>query len=295
MRTTPIVILILASAGALAACDGEKAPPPAAAPAPALAPPPVSARALEIEWRNQPSRERGTITGGGAIDVDGFQGNYHVTLRVPRGCRWQIGPHKGECDDDDHTTVDVPIMDRVGDRTLEELRRFDPQLTLDLDLSDGRAGSIPLPPVNVREMVEERLADAEHGPVLFGQEPEDPEPRGSLIWVRRDFRKQLIGREAKLHELDLVLIANQRPDEKGRKVCTGYRDNAGVAAPNPMLVLKETDATIYDRRTGEVVAKKVFPPDRSCPMFTWGSSSHRIDSAIPYDAIESWARRQIKR
>jgi hypothetical protein len=62
------------------------------------------------------------------------------------------------------------------------------------------------------------------------------------------------------------------------------------------LVLKESEAVIYNRRTGDVVEKKVFAPDAECPTFTFTRKDQRdMDGHIPYTPIQAWARSRIKR
>jgi hypothetical protein len=61
-------------------------------------------------------------------------------------------------------------------------------------------------------------------------------------------------------------------------------------------VLKETEVTVFDRRTGDLVTKKTFPPDSGCPMFTFRSAGEDTqDSSMPRTKIQSWLRTQIKR
>jgi len=66
--------------------------------------------------------------------------------------------------------------------------------------------------------------------------------------------------------------------------------------PDIELQLKETEVVIYNRRTGDEVAKKVFPPNNECPQFTFQRKDERKkDSSKPTRKIEAWLRTQAKR
>jgi len=253
-------------------------------------------RPLEVEWEKEYGSPKGKIKDdGGTIEVSGFQGTYHITLSVPEGGTWKLGEQKGKTQPV-YTLIDLPIQDRIGGYSFEELKAFDPKASLELTLADGRAGSVALPPVDVSYMVEEMLKKAENGPVKFGEEAEDAKQKDSLIWPEGLIGEHFLGKAGKLSELDWVLVAHKLPDEKGSKVCTGYTDSSGNAMPNLTLSLKETEATIYDRRTGDVVEKKLFAPVTECPMFTFRSEGETgSDSDTPYQPIMSWARSRLQR
>src|SRR5678815_4645838 len=109
-------------------------------------------------------------------------------------------------------------------------------------------------------------------------------------------RDRFFGRKGKLFELDWILIVGPGEGDHGHKTCSGYSDSSQHAAPDITLVLKDTEAAIHDRRTGDVVAKKTFPPDPACPSLTLVHGDETTsDSTPPYDDIIAWARARVKR
>ena len=99
-----------------------------------------------------------------------------------------------------------------------------------------------------------------------------------------------------LKDVDAVAKAERLPEVKGTKKCTGYKDNAGKPSPDMELQLKETEVIIFERRTGNVVTKKVFPPDTECPMFAFRRADEKgHDSSFPTTEIKAWLKTQIKR
>ncbi|MEO8704288.1 MAG: hypothetical protein ABI867_29815 [Kofleriaceae bacterium] len=259
--------------------------------------PPVKRRPLEVTWKQEELAvsAKAAFTDGGELEVSGYKGAYHITLReLRKGGTWKIGARSGKTDT--LTLIDLPIADRLGTYTFEGLKKVDPKASLELALADGRNGVIELPPIDVTYMIEEVLANAEHGPVTFGAESADPKPKDSMFWVKGLINERFIGKAGKLSELDWVLVTHLLPDEKGRKTCGGYKDSKQNPIADLTLLLKDTEATIYDRRTGDIVEKKLFPPDPACPMFTFRKAGDPTgDSSTPYQAIAAWARSRIVR
>jgi hypothetical protein len=102
---------------------------------------------------------------------------------------------------------------------------------------------------------------------------------------------KLFGPAVLLQDVDQVAITRRLPEIKGGKKCAGYKDRAGKPLPDLTIRFKETEATVFDRRTGVVVQKKIFPPDEACPMFSFsigGDREREQDSYPPTRDIESW-------
>jgi hypothetical protein len=109
---------------------------------------------------------------------------------------------------------------------------------------------------------------------------------------------KLFGPAVLFQDVDQVAITRRLSEIKGRKTCTGYKDRAGKPLPDLTIRFKETEATVFNRRTGAVVQKKVFPPDEACPMFriSIGSGHDREqDSYPPTRDIESWLSSLVER
>lgn len=291
--TRSVLIVALAACGDSSIdeviANGKRYEPNRVKPGPAR--PKPAPRPLEVTWSDT-RHPKGQIVGGGSIEATGYRGNYHITLRdLAHGSTWKVGAEHGVVDAQ-YELIDVPIDDRLANLTWKELEQADPKLELELSLVDGRTGKLPLKPIDVSYMVEESLREAQHHPVRFGTEPDDPKQQDSLVWPRSSAHKH-IGKSGKLYETDWVLITNKTVGDKGKRRCGGYTTK-GVPAPDITLILKETEAVIYDRRTGDVVDRKTFQPDASCPKFVMmGGPTH--ESYEPDVAIASWAASKIRR
>jgi hypothetical protein len=248
--------------------------------------PPAEKRPLSFEW----NKEEATLSGGGTLSVLAYKGKYHVTLSDVRKIGAQSGKVEGS-----RTVMDVEVGDKLATRTFAELEQVDPEAELELELQDGRTGKTKLPPANLVFMIGDALKNAEHAPVLFGNEPDDPKKQDSMYWPEGPITRRVVGKSGKLYEIDWVLVVHQLPGEKGRRVCTGYT-SGGKPAPDITVVFKDSEATIFDRRTGNVVEKKVFGPNKDCPSFTMQRAGQETtDGMSPYAEIEAWARTRVKR
>lgn len=257
---------------------------------------PSEPKPLPIEWKSdsiQTSFTSGELQG----EVYGLGTEYTITLsNFPPGSEYEIGEQKGTVESNVYHLSKVDVRNKLGGYTVEELEKFDPELTLKLKLPDGRQGETKLPPVSFKYSIKDILKKAENSPVLFGEEPEDPKPEDSLYWVDGLIGKEFIGKAGKLNEIDFVAIMIKLSDDKGSKVCTGYKDNSGKAMPDITLLFRETEVTIYNRRTGDVVEQKVFPPNTNCPTLVFKAEGENTEeSSHPYAQIESWLRTMIKR
>ncbi len=210
------------------------------------------------------------------------------------GLKYKLGDKQGTMDKYG-SNVDVDVKDRLGGTTLDDLAKFDPNLTLELTFPDGRTGSAKVPPVDFKFGLHDLLKKAENGPVLFGTEPDDPNKTDSLLFLSY-LDLKVIGKAGKLSEVDYIALARLAAEPKAKKTCSGYQDSNKKPMPDITLLEKETTATIYDRRTGNVVETKVFPPDDGCPMFTMQKEGETTtDSHIPTEKIEDWLRTKVKR
>ena len=259
-------------------------------------PPPRERKPLQIEWtKDTIGNSKGMIQGGGEVDVSGYKGKYHLTMRnLPKWSKWKVGTQQGKST---HSLdlVDIEIIDKIAELTWKQLDAVDPMAELELELQDGRFGKTKLPPIGLEYAMRDVLKTAENAPVLFGKEPDDPKKQDSLYWPDGPSDKQIYGKAGKLYELDWVLITRRLPEAKSTKTCGGYQ-NKGKPMPDITLALKETEVTIFDRRTGDVVEKKVFAPESTCPMFTFTRAGDTTtDSSVPYAAIDSWVRTKLQR
>lgn len=255
---------------------------------------------LEIEWvKDDKFQIKGSPKQYGEAGI--FRGTYQVTIYgFPKGTKWAALDKKGIIDSDVYNILKIVDMsEKLGDvpADSDKQREFklDPGASLKLELPDGDNADIKLPPSDLGLSVDEAFKKIENGPVLFGKEPPDAKPMENVLYLN-GLSPTVFGRASVLKDVDAVAKATLLPDVKGTKKCTGYKNNDGKAAADLELALKETEVVIYDRRTGNVVQKKVFPPDDDCPMFTFRRSDEKAhDSSIPTTEIEAWLKTQIKR
>lgn len=99
----------------------------------------------------------------------------------------------------------------------------------------------------------------------------------------------MIGKVGKVHQIDLVLYADTGGEERGRKTCSGFQGG------DITLVLRDTKAVLYDRRTGALVDSKTFPPDPTCPTLAVLGEARSSSSLPRYDDVEKWVRSRLKR
>ena len=57
-------------------------------------PPPRERKPLQIEWtKDTIGNSKGMIQGGGEVDVSGYKGKYHLTMRnLPKWSKWKTRP-----------------------------------------------------------------------------------------------------------------------------------------------------------------------------------------------------------
>jgi hypothetical protein len=183
-------------------------------------------------------------------------------------------------------------VDRRIDRAIVRARRrrrprvVGSELTLKLTLPDGRTGESKISPISFRVHTREIFKEIDHKPVTFGTEPAG---RFDLL-LGGGMTGDLIGKSGTLQQIDF--FATHMQDMTGKKTCNGYN------GPKPSIVvnLKPTEVSLWNRRTGDLIEKKTFPPDEDCPMMAMTSGdSDGVDSYPPTETIEAWLKTKIKR
>lgn len=254
---------------------------------------------LEIEWtKDDKFQVKGRPLQKGEVDI--FEAAYRVSLYgFPTGTKWSALDKSGATASSVMANIRVvDMVEKLGtlpaDATLRHKAKLDPEATLTLEVPGGAKVDIKLPPSDAGLSAEKMLDKIDSGPVLFGKEPPDAKPMQSIILVD-SVHPKLFGRAETLRDVDALAKAQLLADAKGTKTCTGYKGNGGK---DIVLNLKETEVVIYERRTGKVAAKKVFPPNDKCPEMLYRSSKEtsveKTDSRIPSDAVEAWLKSQIK-
>lgn len=264
----------------------ESSPSPSVAPAKAH----VAPKPLVLTWSDDRFRHTFQIEGGGKGAALARGNSVHITLEKLRKAKYEIGGKTGEVERD-YMRVEVDVFDLLGPIAYKDIDKVDTGLTLKLTLPDGRQGETKVPPLSYKFALRAMFEKIENGPVVFGTEPTDPKPSDSLFFVHGNIMNAIIGRASTLQEIDYVATQEKLP-ETGRKRCSGYTGSVSTIT----LVLKPTAVTIWDRRTGDVVAKKEFPAKSGCPRMTFTSgNSTSVDSYPPTDKIKAWLKSKIKR
>lgn len=226
-----------------------------------------------------------------------YEGNYQVTLfKFPGGTEWRAGDKSGHLESDIYSILKITnVVDKMGAAPIAGYRdaKIDPQAKLRLELPDAGMLTVDLPALDFGYQVGSLMEKIDNGPVLFGNEPARKVDRpASLLAVGGASDLKLFGRATLLRDVDALSRTRTLPTVKGTKVCGGYKHD-GKPAPDLTLRLKETEVTIYDRRTGAPLDKKVFPPDAECPMFAFHAPGEDQDSYAPREAIETWLRAHV--
>lgn len=254
---------------------------------------PKSRTPLTIEWGKRAVGEvQAKLGGGGQLSASIVRGTYKLALRdLPQSSTWKLGDKSGRITKPSET-IDIDVDQEIATSSFDALDRVAPHAELELELGDGRSGKTKLPALDLRRAVKQRLEEIAHGPVVFGKEPDDPNKLDAIVYPANN---KLIGTAEKVHEVDRVLIVRKRTEETGRKTCGGYTDTGGLPIASMTLVLRETEAVIYDRRSGEVVERKTFAPDTKCPTYVTKRAGEReLESGTNHAAVVAWARSHVK-
>lgn len=252
---------------------------------------------LSLEWASEHKFEvKGSSEQYG--EVAEFEGSFQVTLHgFPEGTKWKCGDKSGKVESDIYDICKLgEATSKLGSVSISKLSdaTLDPGCTFSIETPAGGKGKVKLKPVRVGLSVEEALKKVENGPVTFGDEPKDEKP-GQNVMLLQGLTPKVFGPAQTLQDLDMIALVRQLAAVKGTKKCTGYKDRSDKPMPDLDLQLKETEVTIYERRTGKQVERKIFPPDEECPMLTFqAKGDSKTDSSPPTQQIEDWLRQQIK-
>jgi len=300
LQNTMALVLGLVSLSGLGACGNKKGGSSSASstgsePAKKSRPP---AKPLDVKWDmgTPGSSPKGTVSGGKeTIEVLGMKTSYHITLHdFSAGDDWKVADKSGSITSGPITLVDVEMNEKIANTPIANLKEVDPDLKLHLELADGRTGDVPLPKVYFDYGLRELFKGAANGKVTLGKEPDDPNKKDCIAYDE-GLELKTFGKCDKVFNIDWIAI-KKKGDEKGSKTCSGYKKDDGTPGHDLTLVLREWTVLLIDRRTGDVVDKKTFPPDPECPMFTYRAAGEDSkDSDISDEPVEDWIRTKIGR
>lgn len=255
---------------------------------------------LELEWSNE---RKFVVKSDESLygEVTIFEGTYQITFHgFPEGTKWKVAEQSGRIESNIYDIVKLENVEgQFGKIPVAKYRdyRMGPKARLELELPSGQAAFLDLRQVDAAMSVLSMLERIKNGPVLFEGEPAKQSGQRNVLLLETASMK-LFGPAVLLHDVDQVAITRRLSEIKGRRTCSGYKDRAGKSLPDLTIRFKETEATVFDRRTGAVVQKKTFPPDESCPMFSFSIGRDRDseqDSYTPTRDIESWLSSLVER
>lgn len=283
---------------ALAACDSGNAatqrptPHPAVerrpAPAP-VSPPTISWQGLtativvaEPAWR----RVRATLE----VRVMPSDGDAPVVVRIeardlPAGSRLAVGAATGVAAGG-RTSVEVPLPD-LGAIEIAALERpVDLALGMPIELTlpdqPPVTTAVPSAAVKLTLPLRHALERVTAGPVRLSAAPS---PLDTAVLVGHSVLPQRIGSGKTLGDLDWIVAVERRPTER-TKVCKGYQRVGAIT-----VRFVDQALTIYDARTGAVVATEVMAPPARCPRFAMVRDREASESVSTDDIKRRVAQR----
>jgi hypothetical protein len=169
-----------------------------------------------------------------------------------------------------HHVPALPLAGLVGDPPTAELR-----LRAGVVADGERWGVLPIPARALAVAVAGALEAVAKGPVVFeGDTPAPPRPR-TLIEIRDGTVDGFFGGPATVNSLDLVAVTKARPQRRVAR-CGPYTSEAGSKPFFWDVSAGDEEATVYDRRTGRIVAHRVFSASYACPDFYRAPAGHEI-------------------
>jgi hypothetical protein len=249
---------------------------------------------VEIAWNNEYEFSvKGEPSMKGHVMLD--KRFLKVMLQnFPRGTTLELGSATGIVGDYGSGTLELDVSDKIGALAVDlGEAKLDPGMPLVLKPANQPPVTVKLMPVRVSFQIDDLLKKAENGPLLFGKEAPHEGPPRSIMVV--NYSHPLFGTATTLADVDALAFEKLLPDAKGTKVCGGY-SSGGKKMPDLTVLLKETEVTVIDRRTGSVFKKNTFPPDTGCPMFVMTRpGENAVDSSRPAQPIDDWLRSLVRK
>ncbi|MCB9744404.1 MAG: hypothetical protein H6741_21855 [Alphaproteobacteria bacterium] len=133
------------------------------------------------------------------------------------------------------------------------------------------------------------LSPITEGPVAFvGDEADDSPETAAVLWRADDL--YIIGEGTTLQDVDWI-ITEVWGEKASSKRCGGYSNVRGVPGDIRIEVqLFPSELTVYERRSGKVLATKSFPAQTGCP--TWASSKEPGQGA-DQELMRDWIAERV--
>jgi hypothetical protein len=211
---------------------------------------------------------------------------------VPTGTHWQAGGKQGDLQGTPGDSIDLGSYDdqigaiKIADFHAATVQPPSPVVFL---LPSGQRLEVPLPKLQVGGL-DNLMARAEHGPLLFGGEQATS---GAIHGIYRvvgmvDATKEIVGSPSTLRDIDAVALQNTTYG-RDKKTCN-YGDMSGSVQTTRDAQLGTTEVKIIERRTGKLLATRTFPNDR-CPGAV--AEMEHVKAEADSAAIEAWVAAQI--
>jgi hypothetical protein len=299
----------------VASCDSSKSARPAAdkpASEPAIQPAP------KATWVAEKGKDV-------ALHVAGWDGAYLAfhpfdtssTLRITAKTDFKVGTksfekspspievdvasYLGDLDLDEYHVLTRWLVERQKNKSAKMPSREAPQkldVKIPFELSVGAAWQPVTAELATLELKHHAGASAlakiaSKGGVKFTSDATKDKPDTLLtVFEIQKESDPLHGPGKLLKDVDWVATSTWRPVGKPRS-CGGYSNVPNVAGNITVSIQpSEVEVTVYDRRTGAVVGKHVFPPAGGCPEVASSSRSDGI-GARP-STIAAWLDARVK-
>lgn len=237
-------------------------------------------------WKSagDPFGIQGTDDMYGQLNIVDDDLSFYV-VGFPPGTKIVVAGQEGTVDAEGRLKIEGDVTSWLGGVGLDELQQAELEgVTFEVTPVGGATFEVPVPRYTVYG-VENVLTKLANGPVLFdGESPDQGGRIANVLWLSTTITREVVGRPAKtLAELDAVAFTEQKP--VGTRTCTGYVDESGKPQPDVTLELVEATITIRNRRSGEQVATRTFPPLNECPGYLL---EDKTSTLLPEKDIKAW-------
>ncbi|MFO0675860.1 MAG: hypothetical protein U0169_04960 [Polyangiaceae bacterium] len=231
------------------------------------------------------------------IDATGslFASDLQCTLsleKLPPGTRVRLGTEEGTASPTGFVAIKHSLADKLADVSATEALDYRTRMPVGvpavLTFANGVGASIPLPNVALSYGIKSALTAARNRPVTFGKSDEaaPAATEHSIAWLGTS--EEVLGPAKTLRQVDWVATQENAPARTG-KMCPGYKitGKSGTETKDLQQQLQDWEVVVFDRKTTNVVAKKVFEASKDCPMMAFQG----VAKSYPNTAeVKGWLR-----
>jgi len=232
-----------------------------------------------------------------------------ATKSLPIGATVKVGETSWAPSSKDFVSNDFPLeAAKLGELPLEVLpasvlegtiRRGELNLSVAIKLAGHKELVAKVPPLHIGHLLHKVLDGVSRAPLSFpGEPPAATGKQRTVVVVWPYYTKAWrLGPGKLLREVDWV-VGSAAKDTGKTKKCGGYGQRFGsvVAGSSTLTIgLIDFETTIRDRRTGAVVATKVFPATAACPRTVYTSRGQATSNIPPVAKVIAWVQGESKR